>query len=62
MQRRAEVRQLGATGAEFLCRNVTTLPPDLTHLDPAALGIIRKLPGGIVCHLQLISSSRLQER
>ena len=59
MQGQTEVRQLGATGTEFLCWNVTTLPPDLTHLA-GRTGNHQETPAWeIVCHFKLISSSRL---
>ena len=46
-------------GTKFLCWNVTTLPPDLTHLA-GRTGNHQETPAWeIVCHFKLISSSRL---
>ena len=51
----------GYWGSEFLCWNVTTLPPDLTHLA-GRTGNHQETPAWeIVCHFKLISSSRLED-
>ena len=51
----------GYWGSEFLCWNVTTLPPDLTHLAGRTGNHQETHAWEIVCHFQLISSSRLED-